>query len=669
MAALSMRGKQDISAFLESFEGSNRYILDYLLEEVLEQQPPEVQCFLIHTSILRTLCGDLCDCVTGERGSRTTLQALEDANLFLIPLDDAREWYRYHHLLSSLLVHRLSTENPVLACELHARASAWYQENGMLLEAVHHALQCKEIDRTVALIEQHAIGLVYQGANQTLARWLSQLPPGVVHSRPLLNTARAWASIFNGDQAGTRRHLQEAHEALASHPPAEVQDRKAIEGQIQAIESYLAWFEGEIPRAIELAQAALKNIPPEDSLPRAWALLLTGALIRAEGEFNQAEGYLIEAAQMNQRLGAIQTTLDAIWELTVLDQYQGKLSQVKDRCHEALALVQGDAHFGRRQVPALSYIHTRLALIHFEWNELQLASEHAHLAAAIAQRWGMIDALVMSNNVLAQVLRTEGDFSAALEALASSKQASIGISEWYTQIVEANEARTYLRAGSYDAVERWVAGCGLSFSDDVPFHREDEYRTLIHVALALARKKKLKPSKELLGLLDRIETLYQSCSAEGPLIDVIIQKALAFDLQGDSEAALQTLTRALLLGQQERYLGTFLKYGEPLEAMLAKLPHEGISPNYLGELLGAFHPQAIVTQAATSGSLLLVEPLSERELDVLRYLNSALTSAEIADELYVAVSTVRSHIKSIYQKLGVHRRIEAVECARELGLL
>ena len=669
MAALSMQGKQDFSAFLDGFEGSNRYILDYMLEEVLEQQPRDMQQFLMQTSILRKMNGELCDWLTGGANGQEILHQLEDANLFLIPLDDEREWYRYHHLFSGLLSHRLSIESPELLNEGHSRASDWNETHGYMLEAMHHARACGNEERIIDLLEANALDLIYRGANQTLSRWLDELSTEQISTRPQLILALAWAAVFNGDLNSTKRYLAQTREALSKEHLPVGPERSEIEGQIESIQAYLAWFQADVSSATKHSQRALKLIPQGESLTRAWAMQVYGAMLRSTGQLEESEAPLVEAVQMYQRLGSFHLMLDAVWELMVLEHLLGKLRRVNERCEETFSLLRGDDRFAHRRAPALSYIHGRKALILLEWNDLSGAHDHALQGVDLADRWGMVDAVVQCNSILARVLRAQGEFEASLEVLAHAKHASSAISGWYVQMLEAHEALTFLESGSVEAAKYWLDHCSIQLQDAVQFPRDFEFRVLARLQLGYAQLERLPPPTDLIPLLERLEEMYESCGAITPLLETLIMKALALELQGQHEPGLQVLSRALQFGQHEGYIGVFLMFNDPLRRMLDKLPKTAGTSLYLGKILASFQPAAAKLSQPPGRMAVLVEPLSERELDVLRYLNSALTSAEIADELYIAVSTVRSHIKSIYQKLGVHRRLEAVERARELDLL
>jgi len=668
MAALSMRGKQDIASFLEGFEGSNRYILDYLLEEVLEQQPAALREFLLKTSILRSMNGALCDHVTGHSGGEQTLRTLEEANLFLIPLDDARRWYRYHHLFADLLQLRLRAERPAELAPLHHAASVWYQEQGELTEAVRHALHGEDYDRAAGMLAANALEMTYHGAVSTLRSLVLELPHGLVQQHPRLSVALAWSAIFEGDLEQTERQLGAARQAIETLERQQAGAARELEGQILPIEAYLAWLMRDVPGATRLSQQALDLLPEGDSLIRAWTLMVYGSMLRTEGEPGLAEPQLEASMRMCQRLDSIPMTLDSIWELTVLYNIQGKLRAIEKLCQQTLETVRGRGGMPGRRFPAVSYIHGRLALVYAEWNELTRALDHARQGVEAAQRWGMMDAIVQCNTILSKVLRQHGQFNAALDALSEASQAAHGISEWYVKMIEAQQALVLLDAGQAAAAFRWIDTCGLSAQDEVLFHREVEYRALAKLLVARAAQQREAPGKDVLALIDRLQVCCEKAGARFQLIDVLLSKAVALKLSGRPDKSLTALESSLELAGPECFIGTYLIQNPPVIAMLNELKSCGHPSPQLAAILAAFEERLPATPSAVSQAA-LIEPLSERELDVLRYLNSSLTSSEIADELYVAVSTVRSHIKSIYQKLGVHRRIEAVERARELGLL
>jgi LuxR family maltose regulon positive regulatory protein len=699
MAALSMRGRTDAAGFLRAFSGSHRYILDYLTEEVLGRQAGDVQAFLLRTSILDRMTAPLCDAIMSaadpaqpDWNSQATLAQLDRANLFLIPMDDERRWYRYHHLFADLLRGHLRQTQPGLEPVLRRRASEWHEGQGLIAEAVSYALAAGDIERVARLVEGNAFATIEYGELDTLLGWLNALPRQAVHARPWLCIAYAWALVYAGqiEQAGSL--LENARDGLHKLTPDDAQEAS---GHIAAIRAYGMWVKGDSPRAVEHAREALDRLSDRHLTARSLAATVLGGSLIECADLPAAEHALSQAVETAQAAGDAHTVLQAVSFLAGLFIQQGRLRRAAALCRDALHLTNDCATQDQPPLPAAGNTYGVLSEVLCEWNDLEAAVRIGREGVALGRQWGQADTMTFCSKQLAFVLSEAGDVNGALEAVAEAKRVAGRVSRWFGAIVAMVEAEVHLDCGDIAAVVRWAEDGEAQPDDQNLIQNRQAYTLLSRLLIAQGRL------EEATHLLERLMRQCEDIGAIGHLIKVLVQHAIAWEAQGKTGRALASLQRALSLAAPEGYVRTFIREGAPMDRLLSEIldaqqresqilaqshglsgsaqqqgrqaAAQGGTADYAHKLLAALRNEmgnaSIRGRTAEPPRPPLVEPLSARELEVLRSLRTPLSLRDIASELYVSVNTIRSHVKRIYAKLDVHSRAEAVDRAEELGLL
>lgn len=672
MAAISMKGSEDITEFISSFTGSHRFILDYLMEEVLGQQPVDIQAFLLKTSILDRMTASLCDAVMKEDdqassplGSQAILARLERANLFLVPLDNERRWYRYHHLFADLLRSRLRQARADEVPKLHLRASRWYEHNGLIADAVSHAFTAGDVEQVARLIESNAFAMMDHGRLTTLAAWLDALPRETVRSRPWLCVAHAWALIYSGRLNALAPLLIDVEETMLKAPASQAGNNEHVTGHLVSIRAYNTALKGDMARAAELAQEAMERLPDRDLAARSWTASLLANALRWSGDLATADQVFAKASTISQAAGDGHVAVDVLCDWAGLQIMQGQLRKAAATCQDALVLADDYVSQTGRRLPVTGYTHGRLSAVLCQRNELEAALRHARESVRLCEEWGWAEILVGSYVSLAEALQAIGETDDALDVAQKARQVARGVSPWFDAYSAALEARLRLAQGDVAGAYRWASEEGqLTLGDKPDFHYEFAYLTLARIRITQGRL------DEALRLLALLLKRAEEAGAFGYEIEILVLRATALHARKEDDEALRSLERALTLAESEGYIRTFIDQGEPMGELLRQAAARGIAVNYVSQLLAALEKETkdrYRLGIAFPGEM--VEPLSGRELEVLRLLTTHLSSTDIAEELTISVNTARTHIKSIYSKLDVHSREEAVQKAEKHHLL
>ena len=666
MAALSMRGREDVDGFIRAFAGTHRFIMDYLLEEVLAHEPEEVQGFLLQTAILTRLSGSLCDAVTGGSGGQEMLEGLERRNLFVVPLDDDRRWYRYHHLFADLLQARLQQTRPQLVPVLHRQAAAWYEAHGLPDEAIEHAFAARDQERAARLVEENYPRLMERSELATLHGYMQRLAEEALRSRPLLCIYGASRAAWAGHVDEAERLLRTAESCLPAGSLAP--EARALTGTIAYVRSRLAGMRGDLARAAELAHLARQSVPASDAVHQQSIAVMLGYAHFMRGDLDQASEALGEAVRLARLGGGHGGGVAALCVLARARCVQGRLREAAALYRQALEMSKEQ---GERWRGASSIIDAGLGELLYERNELPASLQHLQQGLAAMQWWVKPDDLALAQVTLVRVLQAQGDLGAAEEALGRAWQVIRAYSVFPEALgaVEVAQVRLWLAQSNLPEAARWARDSRPA-PDDVP-SLPWELRQIARARVLIAEDR----PDEAASLLHRLAELAQTRGRYGRLIEIKALEALALHAQGHMLQAPIALGRALALAEPEGYVRLFVDQGEPMAELLRELKGAGAaSRTYLDRLLAAFPGKAARSSAPCISSLRfpavpLMEPLSERELEVLGLMAEGLTNQQIAARLIVALGTVKAHIHNISGKLGAQNRAQAVARAKELGLL
>jgi LuxR family transcriptional regulator, maltose regulon positive regulatory protein len=680
LAALSMRGREPehLSDFIAAFSGSHRYILDYLAEEVLQRQPQDVQSFLLQTSFLDRLSGPLCDAVTGQANSQATLAQLEHANLFLVTLDDKRHWYRYHRLFADLLHARLRESQPERLPELHTRAAEWLERNGFTSEAVRHALAAGEFDRAVRLVEQTAMPMLRHAEMSSLMAWVKALPPELARRRPWLCICQAWALTLTGQLDATQPWLEDAERTWV-----DISDTLEMRGHIAAIRAYALALRGDVLGSIELAHQALALLPESDLSTRSVVAFTLAGTHYTTGDFAQAGEAFSEAARMGRAGDNLHLAVPAQCALGGLRVMQGQLRQAEQIYREAL---QWATEYGGAGFQATGNAMTGLGNLLREWNDLEAAATIAAQGIEHSQRWGSADALAAGYVVLSRIRQAQGDAKGALDAFGRVEQLlfKYSVTPAVSGEVGLHRVRLWLAQGDLASAALWLQERRSDPREMPPFMREPEHIMQARVLIAQSRgDPRGRPPDVALNLLAGLSQSAEDGGRFGRLIEILVLQALAHQMRGNTSQAIATLEKVLTLAEPQGYVRIFVDEGEPMRLLIADFGlriadrrlrqyADHLLPAFLADNTGAAQIRnqkpATLAPHASAGVQNLVEPLSDRELEVLRLLIAGQSYDEIAQVLVISQNTVKTHVKNIYGKLEVSHRREAMAKAKELGL-
>jgi LuxR family maltose regulon positive regulatory protein len=683
LAGLSMRGRRDIPAFLQAFTGSQRYIIDYLTEEVLARQSPFVQTFLLQTSILERLSGSLCEAVLGkddrEASGQAMLELLEQANLFLVPLDDERRWYRYHQLFAEALRHLLQRAHPALLPELHRRASAWYEKLGLTHDAVSHALAATDFLLAARLIEHAFLTFSRLGEFATLQRWITALPDELVRSSIKLSILRGWLLFTSGKHDEALLHLEDIERTFGldsgldepGEPrimPTGMESQAEIKGLIATIRASIAFSRGDLPRTIELSGLALEYLPKEN-ISRAYAAWYLGRAYWLREEVSAASLALAEAAHISWEVDHLYGVFLVTHDLARIQKLQGQLHQVDQTYRQALelALERGG------DLPATGPAYVGRGQLEYEWNHLEEATSLLQEGITRCERSGNGRVILQAQMTLAFIKQARGDPDGARAIMQQVVQTASRrhLSQYRNAQVEACSAWLSLMQGDEAAVLRWQERCDLTLDGQVSHVHEREYLTLVRVLLTQRR------FDEAGQWLARLLQLAEAQGRTGSVVEILMLQALGLHASSEVHQAIERLERSLALAEPEGYIRLFVDEGAPMAHLLGQMRRapgdQPGSTRYPEHLLAELHKAENASDSPVavpgSGMDLLVEPLSEREQEVLRLIVAGCSNREIAERLVIAVSTVKWYVNAIYGKLQVESRTKAIARARELNIV
>ena len=683
LAAISMQGRKDRPEFISEFSGSHRYVIDYLVDEVLARQPEEVQTFLLCTSILERFCAPLCEYVLGASKEIAIIDFLDRSNLFLVPLDDHREWYRYHHLFADFLSQRLRESERDRIPELHHRASQWFENEGLVDEAIQHALAAGDMEGAARLVDGIAADLVVRREPNRLLKFVKQLPSDLCQGYPMLGIWHAWALFFMG-------HYEMVEPALAV---AETNQNK-VPGNLNSgypttVRAYLANQQGDLLKSIKLSEQALEQL--SEATPDRITLIFRGSAViwlgvnhRELGNLEKAEQLFAEAARINQEAGNFYAALASFEQLAKLAVIRGQLQQALDVYRSGLKLAQNWTETGSKlqgSLIAAAGPQLGLGAVLYQLNDLAGATAHIQRGVDLLEL-GELSGKMHSYRMLAYLRQAQGEYEASAELFLKAcavedsltvRQANVSDLPSLTKLgILLSRSRTEM-AHLLTKVSRRVESRGVHATDEVDFcspdgyPREFMYSDLACVLLAQDR------AAEALPLLTRLLQAAITMERHGDEIRYLAKIALAQHALGNMQAALDSLSRALTLAEPQGYVRLFVDEGKPMAELLRFAISQKVASDYASKLLAAFPKDVLdaipIDKERTILTQMLAEPLSEREIEVLHLMAQGYKYQEIAERLVVSINTVRYHTRNVYGKLNATNRTQAIGRAKELNLL
>jgi LuxR family maltose regulon positive regulatory protein len=704
LAAISMHGHQDTAGFIKSFTGSHHFVLDYLMEEVLQQESEGIRTFLLRTSILDRLCGPLCDSVlrSPSASGQETLEYLERANLFLVPMDNERRWYRYHHLFADVLHMHLTAEQPDQVSALHRRASEWYEHNGSAPDAIRHALAAGDFERAATLVERTIpeTRRNRQGATVTELGWLKALPDELVRFRPVLCVDYAYALFGGGELEAIEARLRDAERWLgtpagtagtcpAKSPQGEPSQRmvvvdeeefRRLPGMIALLRGAQALARGDMPETAKNARRALDLAPADAPLMLGGAASQLGLVAWTSGDLDTARRMTADGMANVRLAGYISSAIGGAITLADIQIAQGRLHEAMTTYERALLWATAP---GAPVLRGAADMHVGMSALHYEHNDLKTATQHLLTSQALGELAGMPQNPYRWCATMARIREAQGDPDGALDLLDQAGRLYNANFSPNVRPIAARKARVWAAQGRLGEALGWAREQGLSVDDGLSYLREFDHITLVRVLLARYRSDRAAGSlSEAMGLLERLLNAAEVGGRNGSVIKILVLQAMAHHAQGDLPAALLPLRHALALAEPEGYVRIFLDEGPGMMKLLREASVREIMPDYTDKLLAAFEAEKRPVPAGLAASprksenepdmppaLPLAEPLSHRELEILKLIAQGLSNREIGERLFLALDTVKGHNRKLFDKLQVQSRTEAIARARELGLL
>jgi LuxR family maltose regulon positive regulatory protein len=682
LAALSMQGRKDSAGFIQAFTGSHRFVLDYLIEEVLQRQPERIRSFLLQTAILERLCAPLCNAVTEREDGREMLDALERSNLFLIPLDDQRQWYRYHHLFADVLQTHLQVAQPNRTLMLHQRASVWFDQNNMTADAIRHALTAQDFNRAAHLIERVWLAMDISYQSSTWLGWAKALPNELIRARPVISAGYGWALLSVGELEASEARLRDAEHWLDSadkYAQDKLRQRmvvvdeaefRSLPASIAAARAYRALALGDISSTKMYARQALALDSEGNSIHHTQAISLLGMAEYASGNLRAAEQEFLKFQAIMWHANDIANAIGITFILANIKLVQGRLREAVSAYRQSLQLA---ASRGAPSFLGASDLYRGLGELLVEQGDLEAAAQHLQIAYQLGEQRALLGwphRLCVSQAYLKEA---QGDLDGALVLLDKAERQYVR-NPLPERSIAALKARTRVRQGRWNEAFSWVREQNLSSDDDLSYAREFEHLTLTRALIARYKTDRTDGDfHAALRLLARLLQTAEEGGRNGSVIEILILQSLAYQTQGDQLRALDSLERAMKLAEPEGYVRIFVDEGKAMRLLIEKLSRNRGHPlnSYAVKLLAAF-PQPVATSLQPkiqNRKSEIVEPLSGRELEVLKLLQSELSGPEIARQLIVSLHTLRTHTNNIFKKLGVNNRRAAVRRAQELDLL
>jgi LuxR family transcriptional regulator, maltose regulon positive regulatory protein len=671
MVAISLRGRQDQQAFIHNFGGSHRYILEYLVEEVLKRQPEALQSFLLQTSILDRLCAPLCNALLEDgQDSQAVLEYLDRSNLFLTSLDDVGYWYRYHHLFADLLRARLQRFHPEMLHALHLRASGWFEKESLPEQAINHALAIYEFERVANLAEQNAINILSRGEMSALVSLIEALPEELVRDHPELCIYYAWALTFSGrldEVEPWHREVEKRIQPGDTNPKA-----REILGSMAINRGLIAEIRGDMASAVELANQADELLPEENLLPRSVVPFVLGDGYLLSGALDKAEEAFEKIRVIGYKSGNLWTLAVALHKQALVKKLRGELHAARDLYQEVIQLA---SEKGGQQYGSLAGIFVGLGDLLREWNDLETARQMVSQSIKNMEHWLSPTDQMNGYITLSRITQSIGDLEGAVAALHKAEEVS---RRWNPlpltlKTLESCQVRLWLARGDSNAIERWVKEKNfdtreLQDNRQLDYLNEIEWAGFSRVLIAN------NETDQALHLLALLAEAAESGGRNGRLIEILNLTGLVLHRSGRTGEALEYLKKSLALAEPEGYVRIFLDEGRPMEELLqaCRLRVEGLLKPYVGRLLEAF-PLRTGDQRVNSSSAIQTEPLIEtltgREAEILSLIAAGLSNQEIAERLVLSEGTVKTHTHNLYGKLGVSSRTRAIARAIELKLI
>ena len=683
LAALSMQGSKDVSGFIREFAGDHRYIVDYLVEEVLQSQPEPVRSFLLQTAILDRLNGPLCDAVTTLEGGSARLEALMRGNFFVIPLDDKRNWYRYHHLFADVLRMHLKAEQPDRVSALHRRASEWYEHNGSTDNAIRHALAAEDFARAADLVELIMSAMTRNQQYATLRGWLKAIPDELVRLRPVLSVGYAKVCIFFGEFGGVEPRLRDAERWLDTtadrharpESPAtgmvvvDEAEFRRLPGMIAIIRAGLALARGDMPETVKNARRVLDLAPEDDLLMLGGAASQLGLATWTSGDLETARRMTAEGMANLRLAGYISPAIGGARVLADIQITQGRLHEAMTTYERAL---QWATEPGAPVLPGAADMYVGMSDLHREHNDLKTATQHLLTSQALGELAGLSPNPYRWCAVMARIREAQNDLGGALDLLDQAERLYDGAFAPNVRPIATRKTRVWVAQGRLGEALGWVREQGLSVENELGYLHEFDHITLARVLLARYLSDRANgPISEVAGLLERLLKAAEDGGRMGSVIEILLLQAIVYHAQGDLPAALLHLQHALMLAEPEGYVRMFLDEGSSMMQLLREASAHEIMPGYTDKLLAAFEAEKRKCEDKPDlpPAQPLIEQLSQRELKILQLIAQGLSNREIGERLFLALDTVKGHNRKIFDKLQVQSRTEAVARARELGLL